>query len=134
MDQADYWKDRDASLENLDVEEFFREEQQTERERLEDELENVENLLDERDELHTEAIEELESKLDWYCERLEQVYKRRGKQQKRERLKAKIEGIYEGLRREGRQQWRDKIELEMRVTEIERALDEVTNDSLEDFL
>ncbi|ERH00197.1 MAG: hypothetical protein J07HQX50_01357 [Haloquadratum sp. J07HQX50] len=59
-----------------DVEELLERSQERERFRLEAELQQVEVLLREREDIHEESVEELESKLEWYVERLELEYKR----------------------------------------------------------
>jgi len=128
MEYRDYWEDLD--LQEFNVEDFLREEQQSEQERLEQELKRIEDLLSEREEIHSESVSELESKLDWYVERLEDLYRGFGGGQKEEKesLKTKIEGFYTELRREKRNQWRDKIELEMELREVEHALEEIEAD------
>jgi ElaB/YqjD/DUF883 family membrane-anchored ribosome-binding protein len=134
MEYRDYWEDLD--LQEFDVEDFLREEQQSEKERLEQELERIENLLSEREEIHSESVEELESKLDWYIEQLEDLYQGFGGGQKEEKenLKTKIEDFYRDLRREKRNQWRDKIELEMELREVEHALGEIEESDLSKLL
>jgi len=135
MEYRDYWEDID--LQEFNVEDFLREEQQSEQERLEQELERIEDLLSEREEIHSESVEELESKLDWYVEQLEDLYHGLGggQKEKKKRLKTKIEEFYSELRREKRNQWRDKIELEMELREVEHSLEEVEDeDSLSRFL
>lgn len=130
MDYQEYWD----NLDDFDVEGFLRQEQENEQERLEQELERVEQLLEERVQIHLEAVEELESKLDWYLERLEQAYRLSGgDQQKIRELKTKVENFYSELRTEKRQQWRDKIELEMELREVESALEEVEDQSIIDL-
>jgi ElaB/YqjD/DUF883 family membrane-anchored ribosome-binding protein len=128
MEYRGYWEDLD--LQEFNVEDFLREEQQSEQERLEQELKRIEDLLSEREEIHSESVSELESKLDWYVERLEDLYRGFGGGQKEEKesLKTKIEGFYTELRREKRNQWRDKIELEMELREVEHALEEIEAD------
>jgi len=135
MEYRDYWNDLDLSPQDFDVEEFLREEQESERERLEQERERIEDLLQEREEIHSEAVEELESKLDWYVQRLEEVYSGFGEDRERQQhLKSRIEDFYSELRSERRQQWRDRIELEMELREVERSLEEVEEDSVLDLL
>lgn len=133
MEYWDYWNDLD--LQDFDVEEFLREEQRNERERLEQELERIEDLLSEREEIHSESVSELESNLDWYVEQLEDLYRGFGgaPKEEKERLKTRIEDFYSEIRREKRNQWRDKIELEMELREVEHALDEVEEDFLNDL-
>ncbi|PSP57044.1 hypothetical protein BRC72_11635 [Halobacteriales archaeon QH_7_66_36] len=130
MEYRDYWEDLD--LQEFDVEEFLRGEQQSEQDRLEQELQRIEDLLSEREEIHSESVEELESKLDWYIEQLEDLYRGFGGGQKEEKenLKTKIEDFYSDLRREKRNQWRDKIELEMELREVEHALGEIEESDL----
>mgnify|MGYP000291897140 FL=1 len=130
MEYREYWEDLDLPSSGFSVEEFLREEQQNEEERLEQELERLESLLEERREIHSETVEELESKLDWYVERLEELYHGFGgvEEGKKERLKSKIDGFYSELRSEKRQQWRDRIELEMEVREVEQALEELSDE------
>ena len=130
MEYREYWDDLDLPSSGFSVEEFLREEQQNEEEKLEQELERLESLLEERREIHSETVEELESKLDWYVERLEDLYHGFGgvEEGKKERLKSKIDGFYSELRSEKRQQWRDRIELEMEVREVEQALEELSDE------
>ena len=136
MEYRDYWEDLDLPSEGFSVEDFLREEQRSEQERLEQELERLESLLEERKEIHSDTVEELESKLDWYIERLEDLYRGFGSADtgKKEKLKTKIEGFYSELRGERQQQWRDRIELEMEVREVEQALKEVRDDDVLDLL
>lgn len=131
MEYRDYWEDLD--LQEFNIEDFLREEQQSEQERLEQELERIEALLEERRRIHSDTVDELESKLDWYVERLEDLYRGFGGASEEEKasLKMKIEEFYSELRREKRNQWRDKIELEMELREVERALEEVEDEFLD---
>ena len=134
MEYGDYWEDLD--LQEFDVEEFLRGEQQSEQDRLEQELQRIEDLLSEREEIHSESVEELESKLDWYIEQLEDLYRGfgGGQKEKKERLKTKIKDFYSELRKERRNQWRDKIELEMELREVEHALEEIEESDLSRLL
>jgi hypothetical protein len=78
----------------------------------------------------------LESKLDWYVGQLEDLYRGFGGGQKEEKenLKTKIEDFYSDLRREKQNQWRDKIELEMELREVEHALEEIEESDLSRLL
>jgi hypothetical protein len=51
-----------------------------------------------------------------------------GNVEEQERLKTKIDEFYSEIRSEKRQQWRDRIELEMEVKEVEQALEEVRDE------
>lgn len=130
MEYRDYLEDVEVSSQVFSVEEFLREEHQEEEERLEKKLDRIEDLLEERREIHSENVEELESKLDWYIERLEELYRGPGSaqdNQKRE-LKDKIEEFYSELRRERRNQWRDRIELETELRDVEQSLEELKDE------
>lgn len=136
MKYREYWEDLDISSQSFSVEEFLQEEQRSEQERLEQELERINGLLEERREIHSDAVGELESKLDWYVERLDELYHGFGSVQedKKRELKGKIEEFYSELRREKRNQWRDKIELEMELREVEHALNETESESILELL
>ena len=56
---------------NWDLDRFLEENQENQRQRLETELERIQDQLDRRDEINEEVLDELGSKLDWYLERLE---------------------------------------------------------------
>jgi hypothetical protein len=130
MEYRKYWEDLDLASSEFDVEEFLRKEKQSEEERLEQELERLESLLEERREIHSKTVEELESKIDWYLEKLEDASRGigSGDVEEQERLKTKIDEFYSEIRSEKHHQWRDRIELEMEVKEVEQALEEVRNE------
>lgn len=136
VEYFDYDAFDESGEQNLDVEGLLEGFQRREEQRLERELQRIERELEEREELHTELVEELESKLDWYQERLEKLYRQgRGKSGRRGRLKQKIDEFYEELRVEKRQRWRDVQELRREIRRVEKELDEVREESLlQDFL
>ena len=80
MDYFDYSEDsgdlfdQEADSWEWDVEEFLQQSQQQERQKLQQELQRIGQQLDRRGELHEEAVGELESKLEWYSDRLEQLH------------------------------------------------------------
>jgi trichohyalin len=118
----------------FDVEEFLEQSQEREKQRLESELEKIERQLEERNQLHEEIVEELESKLDWYIDRLELLYKQnRGKDGSRKDLKAKVEEFYREIRQEKQNAWREKQKLEKERRQLLRDLDELDEIVL-DFL
>jgi len=113
----------------FDIEAFLEESQQTHRERLEDELAWVNDQLEERDDLHKEIVEDLASKLDWYYERLELLYKRSfGKEDEKNQLKETIKQLNRRLNDEKRKHWRDRRKLEERRREVQRELDELAEE------
>jgi len=81
-----------------------------EQDRLEEELERIERQLDAREAIREENLEELESKLEWYIDRLEMLYKRSGTGDTDE-LKERITELYGEIRLERRRAWMDKQEL-----------------------
>ena len=48
-------------------------------------------------------------------------------------MQSRIAEFYSEIRSEKRQQWRDRIELEMELREVERSLEELEDDSLTDL-
>jgi trichohyalin len=108
---------------DFDVEEFLEESQKREQELLEQELERIDDLLEERERIHEDAVTELESKLDWYIERLEDL-NRRGLNRDKDDLKQRIEEFYNELREQERKHWLDRQELEKERRELEKELQE----------
>lgn len=98
------------------------------------ELDRIHDQLEQRDVLHADLVDELEWKLDWYTDRLEELYSRgTGRRDgTRERLQNRIEQFYQELREERRQHWQDRQRLEEERREILRELDEATSDYLVD--
>lgn len=114
-------QDQDSS-----VEEFVNRSLEAEKQRLEDSLSEVEELLEQRVELRESTLEELQSKLDWYIQRLEELYRRPGSQpDKRAVLKDRIEAFYTEIREEKRVSWRDRQELEAERRDLLDELSEL---------
>lgn len=135
----DYYSDDEdfegTPSQEWDVEELLEDAHGRKRRRLRDELERIDQQLEEREQVHEEAVAKLGSKLEWYKDRLETLYKQhRGKHGTRDEVKQKIEELYQELRVERRNRWRDRQELEMERREILRELEKLTDDSLEDLL
>jgi trichohyalin len=126
----------DYGTENLDpgfdVEEFLEQSQRNQEQRLEQQLEQINKQLEERDRIFEENRNELESKLDWYLERLQEEYNS-VRPESVDELKGKIEEFYELLRVEKRRHWRDRQELEQERRKLLRELDEIDS-SLSEFL
>ncbi len=113
-----------------DVEELLERSQERERFRLEAELQQVEVLLREREDIHEESVEELESKLDWYVERLELEYKRSKSRERIAELKSEIRRFYSELRDLERERWLDVQELERERRRLERELESLSGQEL----
>ncbi len=75
MEYFDYSEDFLESGEALDfdIESFLEESQELEQQRLEEELERIDQQLEQREEIYNETTRELESKLDWYVDRLQDL-------------------------------------------------------------
>jgi len=119
---------------DFDVEEFLEESQRSERQRLEKELERISEQLENREEIHREALNELEGKLDWYKDRLKKLYKQsRGRKGERGELKNQIQRFYQLIREEKQRCWKDRQRLEERRSEKLRELAELENTALSEL-
>jgi trichohyalin len=116
---------------DFDVEEFLRDSQEQQEDRLEAELERIEQQLEERETIFEQHRGDLESKLNWYLDRLEQAYKTTGDV---DELKEKVTEFYELLREERVRHWRDKQELEKERREMLRELDELEETDIPQLL
>jgi trichohyalin len=127
----------DYGVENLntgfDVGEFLEKSQQHQEQRLEQQLERIKSQLEERDRIFEENRDELESKLDWYLDRLQEEYNSVGPESVDE-LKGKIEEFYELMREEKRKHWRDRQELEQEWRELRGELDELEDTRVDDII
>lgn len=117
--------------EDFDVEEFLRESNRQQEQHLESELERIEKQLDEREMIFNKHLEEIDSKLEWYLERLEKAYKTTGNV---EELKQKVSEFYDLLRDERVRHWRDKQELEKERRELLRELSELEDIDISELL
>jgi len=133
VDYLDYLESTDGTqFQDFDVADFLEQSQKNERQRLKKELELINRQLEERDRIHQETLDELESKLDWYTDRLEILYKQsRGKNEKREKLKTQIKEFYREIREEKQSHWRDRQELEQDRRDIIRELNELEDNILD---
>jgi uncharacterized protein YbaP (TraB family) len=114
---------------DLDIEEFLEESQKLERGRLEEELQRIDQQLERREEIQIETVDELESKVEWYQERLMKQYKRNSTKQI-EKLKQNIREFYRELREEHRHSWRDQQQLQQERRNLLRELRELGDDDL----
>ena len=84
-----------SELQEFDVEEFLEQSQEREKHRLEEELVRIEEQLEQRDRVHEKVLGEFESRLDWYLDRLEMLYKRGvGKTGERDEMKRQVRQFY----------------------------------------
>lgn len=121
---------------DVDIDQLLERSRLSEEERLERELEQINQQLAGRGEVHEEIVDELEWKIEWYTDRLESLYKtgRGRKDGTRDQLKNRIEDFYAALRQERREHWQDRQELEQERREVLRELHEVTDASLSDLV
>jgi len=134
FDYGEHFQDEWGDDAGFDVEEFLEQSQRQEQQRLEEELERIQRELSCRDKIHQDVVQELESKLDWYIDRLERHYLRGGHgTEDREQLKEEIRRFYTELREERKSHWNDKQKLESKKRELHRKISELEDSSL-DFL
>lgn len=113
-----------------DVEELLRRFLRREESRVEAELAEVERLLEGRERLHWENVEEVKSKLEWYVDRLRQEYKRSKDRERISELKSEIRSFYAELRSLERERWLDVQELERECRGLERELEELSDQDM----
>lgn len=113
---------------DLDLESLLEESQKNERRRIDAELSKIQGQLEERDQLHNQILDELESKLDSYLSKLDKLYlQRRGKNGRREELKNQIRKFYREIREENQMHWQDRQKLERERRKLLRELEELTD-------
>ena len=125
----------DTGFDELDIESFLEESQERSRELLKTELERIKRELEERDKIHDENMNELDSKLDWYLDRLKTAYNTvHGAGEDIDELKEKIETLYKDIRHEKRNRWRDRQELERERRGLLKDIEELEDDWISDLL
>ena len=132
MDYFDYSETRpdtfaEMANRDFDIEEFLEQSQSREKQRLEEELQRIDQQLERQKEIQTETVEDLDSKIEWYIERLMKQYKRNSTKQIEE-LKQRMRDFYRALREERRHSWRDQQQLEHERRELLRELRELDDD------
>lgn len=125
----------DGARRDVDIAGLLDKSNDQERQRLDAELQRIDQELDERDSILAQAVNELDSKLEWYVGRLEMLYTRSlGKHGDRERLKGRIESLYQALRDERRAHWRDRQQLLADRRRLERDRTELEDLDLSELL
>ncbi|EMA15186.1 hypothetical protein [Haloarcula marismortui] len=127
----EYFEYDATPTDELDIEQFLRKSSSRQEQRIEQELARIEEQLSEREEIFETHRSELESKLDWYIERIETAYRQR---RDPEDLKQRIEEFYQLLRQERVKHWRDRQELEQERRELLRELEELSDADLSELL
>ena len=134
MDYFDYPEAQPETSEgttdwDLDIEKFLGQSQDLERQRLKEELQRIDQQLERREEIQDKTVDELESMIEWYKERLIKQYKRNSTNQI-EALKQRIREFYRELREEHRHSWRDQQQLQQERRNLLRELRELGDDDL----
>ena len=134
MDYFDYSEAQPDTFEattdwDFDIKEFLERSQDLEGQRMKEELQRIDQQLELREEIQSETVDELESTIEWYKERLMKQYKRNSTSQIAE-LKQRIREFYRELREEHRHSWRDQQQLKQERRNILRELREIEDDDL----
>lgn len=117
----------------LDIQQFLEQSQSNNQEVLTEEIERIENQLEQRDRIHNQIIDRLESKRDWYLKRLKHEYNTPGPSSV-EDLKKEINRLYSEIRSEKQKHWSDKQGLERDRRELIRELEELNRIDLSELL
>jgi DNA repair exonuclease SbcCD ATPase subunit len=134
LDQSyDYQlEDGSENYEWDDIDEMLEESRRRQKNRLQQHLDEIEEQIRERHEVYEKYIEILEERISVHDNRLDGA----GNVNRpfEEEVLAKLEDLYESLRGEMREKWRDIQELEREKREIEKELDELKDAELLDSL
>jgi len=97
------------------------------KQRLQEELERIEDQIEHREALYREAVDRIQRQIDRYTSTLQTLYNRSfgGGSDAREPVKEALADLYDDLQREKRQHWQDRQSLEQERREILRQLDEL---------
>jgi len=130
--------DRESSHLSWDsIRDFLEQSDAKEKQRLQDELERIEDQIEHREELYQETIHRIKEQIDRYTGTLQTLYNRPfgGNPEAKEAIKETLAELYDDLQREKRQHWQDRQSLEQERREILRQLDELSDAaSLADLL
>lgn len=112
------------------IEELLEESRRRQKNRLQQHLRDIEKQIQERREVYEKYIENLEDRIKVHDNRLDKA----GHLNRpfEEEVLAKLENLYESLRGEMREKWRDIQELEREKREIKKELDELKGAELLD--
>lgn len=134
-----YFDEEDSSLfgesDEIDIEEFLQESNEKEKQRLKNELERIRVQLFNRAEIHERIIDNLNSKIEDFVGKLEELYSGFGTKEKNiNRVIKKLYKAYSRIQNENRSYWQDKQDLEKEKREIIRELEELEDESLKKLL
>lgn len=122
--------ERSENFEWDDVDELLEESRRRQENRLKQHLQEVKEQIRERHEVYEKYMEVLENRIEVHQDRKSDAGNVR--RPFKEEVLAKLEDLYESLRGEMREKWRDIQELEREKREIEKELDELKDAELLD--
>lgn len=123
--------ERSENSEWGDVEEFLEESRRRQEQRLKQHLQEIKEQIRERHEVYEKYMEVLENRISVHQDRKSDAGNVRRPFE--EEVLSKLEDLYESLRGEMREKWRDIQELEREKREVEKELDELKDAELLDF-
>lgn len=119
----------------MDIDEYLDQETQLKRQRLEAEIQAIDQQIEQREALHEEIAGELEFKLDLYeqeLERMEKLFRggEDGRKEQREHIRSTRRQLHDELRRF----WNDVQRLEGQKRKLQRKIQSVEDDNLSEYL
>ena len=123
--------ERSENSEWDDVEEFLEESRRRQEQRLKQHLQEIKEQIRERHDVYEKYMEVLEKRIEVHQGRKSDAGNVRRPFE--EEVLSKLEDLYESLRGEMREKWRDIQELEREKREIKKELDELKDAELLDF-
>jgi chromosome segregation ATPase len=117
------------------VKQFLERSEESQRRRLVNRLGRIETEIDKRREVYQETVETIENRVETYSKRLKQLYglPSTGPDEKKEDLKRELSRLYDNLRSERSDAWRDVQRLEQQKREVQEELEELENSSLSEL-
>ncbi|MFP9061717.1 hypothetical protein ACLI4R_14455 [Natrialbaceae archaeon A-chndr2] len=126
MEYFDYTDvNRFLEVEEFEIDRFLDRFQDNEIDRLQKKLDRIESQTEERERIHREAVDELETGLDQYIERLHLLYRQWSSRNRTKPVKDRITELYQKIRNEKRSSWKDKQKLEQERRALKQEIDEV---------
>lgn len=125
-------EDGSENFEWDDVDSLLEESRRRQEQRLQEHLQEIETQIRERNEVYEKYIGNLEDRIKVHKDRMQEAADT--SKPFKEEVLAKLEDLYESLRGEMREKWRDVQKLEREKREIEKELDELKDAELLDSL
>lgn len=115
-----------------DVDSLLEESRRRQEQRLQEHLQEIEDQVRERNKVYEKYIGNLEDRIKVHKDRMQEAADT--SKPFKEEVLSKLEDLYESLRGEMREKWRDVQKLEREKREIEKELDELKDAELLDSL